>query len=174
MARSPSLSTIRDAVVLAIKTAMNPSTPSNVATVQSYRRFWRDQDKFNSFFKRTVTDVSGWRGLINGWMVKITSREVEAKELFRFYVKYRIEMHGYLGVKDVDASNPTPKTEKDFLDQIDDIKDQLRLNTTVFGNTEETSPVTQLENTDVVEIAGYACWYALLSLECEAIDTKFS
>ena len=174
MARSPSLSTIRNAVITAIKTGMNSSSPSNVVTVHDYRRFWRDQAKFLSLFTRSASDVAGWRGLVNGWMVRITSREVEAKELFRFYIKYRIEMHGYLAVKDVDANHATPKTEKDFLDQVDDIKDQLRMNTSIFGNTEETSPVSQLETTEVVEIAEIRCWYALLSLECEAIDTKFS
>lgn len=175
MARTPALSTIRDAVVTAIKTAMNPTTPSNVVTVHDYQRFWRDKDKFDSMFKRSQSDVSAWRGLINGWMIRITSREVEAKEYFRFYIKYRIELHGYMGIKDTSVSDASPKTQKDFLDQIDLIKDQLRLNATVFGNTEETSPVTQLEQMEHVDPGvGYACWFALLSLECEAIDTRFS
>lgn len=174
MARSPALSTLRDAVVLAIKTGMNSGTPSAVVSVQDYRRFWRDRNYFDSLFKRSQSDLAGWRGLINGWQVEISSTEEEAKEFFRFYIKYKITLHGYLGIKDVDANTPTPKTLKDFLDQVDAIKDQLRMNTTIFGNTEETSPVSQLEEMDVVSIAEYTCWYAKLTLVCEAIDTRFS
>lgn len=175
MARSPTLSTIRNEVVSCIKTGMNSGSPSSVATVHDYQRFWRDDAKFQSLFKRSQSDLSGWRGLVNGWMVKITSTEVEAKEFFRFYIKYRIELHGYLAVKDVDANTPTPKTQKDFLDQVDAIKDALRMNTTIFGNTEDTSPVSQFDDADVVTIGGgIRCWFAKLTLEAEAIDTKFA
>lgn len=173
MARSPALSTIRDAVTLAIRTAMNPGTPSAVTTVNEYRRFWRDRDKFDSMFKRPQSDLAGWRGLINGWMVHITAKEKEAPEWFRFYRLYRIECHGYMGVQDVVGAS-TPKTQKDFIDQVESVCDGLRMNTSVFGNTEESTPVAQVETMDLVDIADYRCWYALVTLEAEAIDTKFS
>lgn len=173
MARSPAISTIRNAVVTAIKTAMNPGTPGNVTTVNDYRRFWRDRNYFDSLFKRPVTDLAGWRGLINGWMINITAKEREAPEFFRFYRLYRIECHGYMGVQD-NTNTTTPKNQKDFIDQVEAVGDQLRMNTAIFGNTEETTPVSQVEQMDVVEIADYRCWYALVTLECEAIDTRFS
>lgn len=173
MPRTPTLSTLRDAISLAIRTGMNPGSPSSVKTVNDYRRFWRDRNYFDSLMKRQAGDLSGFVGLINGWMIWIRSTEEEAPEFFRFYVKYRVELHGYMGVQDV-TNTTTPKTQKDFLDQVDAVKDQLRLNTTIFGNTEVTTPVSQLEECDVVEIAEYRCWHALLSLECEAVDTRFS
>src|SRR5262249_17873905 len=129
---------------------------------------------FDSLFKRSSSDLSGWQGLINGWMMNIVAREEEAPEWFRFYTKYRFELEGFLGVQDVNAVHATPKTQQDFIDHVEPVRDQLRLNTTIFGNTEATTPVAQVEEMDVVEIGEYRCWHAKVTFECESIATKFS
>lgn len=169
MPATPSLATIRSAVVLAVQTAMNPGSPGTVNTVNDYRRFWRDDQQFQKLFQRTDA-ASGFTGKINGWMIKIQRKEVEAPEWFRYYVKHQIELHGYMGVQDAGST----KTEKDFLDQIDAVCDQLRLNLNVFGNTEVTSPVVSDGDAQVVEIGQKTCWYTVLRLEVERIDTRFS
>ena len=169
---TPSLSTIRSEIVTQIKTAMNPGTPSAVTTVHAYRRFWRDAQKFQSLFLRPQSDLSGWRGLYNGWMISLKANEEEAKELFRFYTKYRFELEGFLGLQD--ATGASSKNQQDFIDQIETVRDNLRLNTTVFSNTEETTPVVQFELLEPVEIKEISAWHCLLSLEAESITTKFS
>lgn len=167
MAASPSLDTLRAAIVTEIKKAMNAATPANVLTVHSYRRFWRDVQKFNSLFRRASPDLLP--GKLNGWMVTRTrTREVETAERWRFYELHRFELHGYFGVQDEDPL----ATEKVFQDQIEVVRDNLRLNTSVFGNMERVEPVTQVEQIAPVTIGDFTCWYALLTLETEAIETK--
>ena len=173
MAASPTLDAIREAIRTAIKSALNSGSPASVdGVVHPYRRFWRDEDKFRSLFKRT--DAGTFLGLINGWMVTRTrTREEETEERWRFYQIHRFELEGFMGVQD----GPTVKTEKDFQDQIEAIRDNLRLNIgtgSVFGNTERSAPVTQVEDVSVgtMKNSDSTCWRALLSLEAEGIETK--
>ncbi len=168
MPASPTIAAIRSAVATEIRKAMNAGVPGNVLTVHEYRRFWRDAQKFASLFKRQSPDLLP--GKINGWIVfRSRTREVETEERWRFYQLHRFEMHGYMGVQDADATSD----EKAFQDQVELIRDNLRLNTGVFGNMERTVPVVQAETvSDPVEIGDVTCWYTLLSLEAEAIETK--
>lgn len=170
MPATPTIPTIRSAIVLAIKTAMNAGTPANVLTVHPYWRFWRDEQKFMALFRRTAPDLLP--GKINGWMVRRgATEEIETEEWFRFYQLHRFEMIGYAGVQDDDASG---LTEKDFQDQVEAVRDQLRLSGGVFTNTERTSPVVQVESVKPVTIGQYTCWEAFLSLKAEGIENKFS
>lgn len=171
MAASPTLDAIRERIRTLIKSALNSGSPASVDNVvHPYRRFWRDEDKFRQLFKRT--DAGAFLGLINGWMVtRMRTREEETEERWRFYQIHRFELMGYMGIQD----GTTVKTEKDFQDQIELIRDNLRLDIgagSVFGNTERTVPVTQVEQVIPVTIGDSTCWHALLSLEAEGIETK--
>lgn len=172
MAASPTLDAVRTVIVSAIKAGMNAGSPASVLTVHPYRRFWRDQQKFRSLFERQAPDLLP--GKINGWLVTRTrTRETETEERWRFYNIDHWELHGYFGVQDEDAT----ATEKVFQDQIEAIRNNLRLAITgttydVFGLTERTSPVSQVESIQPVLIGDSTCWFALLSLEAERIETK--
>jgi hypothetical protein len=168
MPATPSLTTIRDAIVSAIKSAMNSGTPGNVLTVHSYRRFWRDAQKFNSLFLRLAPDLLP--GKINGWYVtRLATREVESPEWFRFYQVHRWQLDGFFGIQDDDAT----ATEKVFQDQIEAIRDNLRLNATVFQSTEYSNPVTQVQTIEPITIGDSTVWHGVLVAEAEAVENKF-
>lgn len=167
MSASPTLTAIRNEIVTKIKSGMNASASSAVATVvHDYHRFWRDAQKFNSLFRRTD---GTWNGKINGWMVtRLSTREQQAPEWFRFYQIHRFQLDGFMGIQD------TGKTEKDFHDQIELIRDGLRANTTIFTNWEMTPPVSNLEVFEPITIGDVTVWHAVVSLEAEAIENKFT
>lgn len=168
MAATPTLTAIRNAIRDAIRSALNPATPANATTVHVYRRFWRDEAKFNSLFRRAAPDLMP--GKINGWMIqRARTQEIETEERWRFYQLHRFELYGYMGVQDEDAT----ATENVFQDQIEAIRDNLRLNLAVFGNTERTVPVTQVERVELATVGDSTCWFGLLTLEAEGIETKF-
>ena len=166
MSASPTVATIRNGIVSAVKTALN-ATPSLVANVvHDYERFWRDQQKFNSLFNRTDT---GWVGKLNGWMInKVSTREEHAPEWFRVYLIHKFQLDGFMGIQD------TGKTEKDFIDQMESICDGLRLNTTVFTNWEMTTPVAHRELIERITIGDATCWHGVITLEAESIENKFT
>lgn len=168
MGATPTIPTLRAAIASAIKSALNPGSPGTVNTVHEYRRFWRDEDKFRSLFQRADSILTG---KINGWMLyRAGTREVEAPEWFRFYQLHRFELHGYMGVQDTVAGSK----ETDFHDQIEVIRDNLRLNTAVFVTTEQTRPEVHVDQVERYDLGQVTTWHAILSLEPEAIENKFA
>ncbi len=167
MAASPTVAAITSAIVTAVKSALNPGDPTKVKTVHDYRRWWFEEDLFRKFFVRPSDDLLP--GKINGWMVfRKSTREVETEERWRFYQIHRFELHGLMGVKDADAT----ANEKAFQAQVEAVRDNIRLNTSIFGNMERTAPVCQVEVMDVQREIEPTCWWAVLSLEAEGIETK--
>ena len=169
MALSPLLATIRSAIVTEVKTALNPVTPGDVLTCHDYRRFWRDALKFNTLFKRQAPDLLP--GKINGWMVYRTATEVqESEERWRFYSLHRFTLEGYMGIQDADVTSD----ERAFENQIEVIRDRLRLNRSVFGNMEKTVADVTVESIEpgTVPLGDASCWRAILTLEAEAIEVK--
>lgn len=169
MPLSPLLGTIRSAIVTEVKEALNPLLPGNVTTVHSYRRFWRDALKFNSLFKRVSPDLLP--GKINGWMIYRTATRVEeALERWRFYSIHRFTLEGYMGIQDADVTSD----ELAFENQIEVIRDNLRLNRSVFGNMEKTTADVEVESIEAgtVPLGDATCWRAILTLEAEAIEVK--
>jgi hypothetical protein len=170
MSATPTIATIRTAIVTAVKAAMNPGTPGNVTTVHDYRRFWRDEQKFNSLFRRVAPDLLP--GKLNGWMVYAgTTREEESREWGRFYQIHKFQLEGFAGLQDAGGL-----TEKEFRDQVEVVRDNLRLNLAVFGNTERTSPVVQVDffGPEKVQYGDATVWLAILTLEAEGIENKFA
>lgn len=172
MPLSPSLATLRAAIVLEIKTAMNPASPGLVTTVHPYRRWWKDEAKFRQLFERTdivaTPPPPNLQKKINGWMVsRSRTVETETEERWRFYNLHTFQLRGIMGIKEVDDS------EQAFQDQIELIRDRFRLNTTIFGNTERTSPVSNVVSFDREQIGEANCWSAILEVTPEAIETKF-
>ena len=178
MPASPTIGTIRSAIVTAIKSALNSGAPGTVTTVSAYRRFWRDQQKFEAIALRTDSGGDVPAGTLNFWMVtRHATKEVEAESWYRFFELHRFRMYGYMGVQDITtgpgAGSGTP-SEQMFQDQIENIRDNLRLNTAVFGNTEKTSPVVQVLQFERVEIGQAGAWEAILELEAEGIEEKIT
>ena len=172
MPASPTIDTIRAAIVSAIKSALNVGSPASVVTVHDYRRYWRDYDKFKALFQRTDAGGDVPSGRLNGWMVtRLRTREVEALEWSRFYQVHAFELEGFLGVQDAAALSAT---EKVFQDQIEKIRDNLRLNLTVYQTTEQTNPVCQVESIEPFDFGERTVWKANLLLEAESIEVKFS
>ena len=167
MAMSPTIPTILAAVALEVKTAMNP-TFANVTTVHTKRRFWRDDLKFNALFKRVSPDLLP--GRVNGWIIyRDATRAEESDHRWRFWSIHKIALEGYMAVNDGDAT----ADQSAFDAQIEAIRDRLRLNVSVFGNTEKTLPDTQVEqSSEPVLIGNVTAWYARLSLEVEAVEVK--
>lgn len=165
---SPTVPTILSAVSLAVRTAMNAGTPANVLTVHTKRRFWRDAQKFKTLFIRQSPDLLP--GRVNGWIIyRDGVRAEEAEERWRFYSIHKVVLEGYMGVADGDGSGD----QAAFDAQIEAIRDGLRLNTSVFGNTERTLPDVQGEEISTpVTIGDMTCWYARLTLEAEATEIK--
>jgi hypothetical protein len=168
MAMSPTVPTILAAIQTAIKSAMNSGTPSNVLTVHVKRRFWRDADKFRSIFIRQSPDLLP--GRVNGWIIyRESTRVIEAEERWRFYAIHRIAIQGYMGVADADSA----ADQAAFEAQVEAVRDNLRLNTNVFGKAERTVPDTEvLESSTPVTIGDVTAWHANLSLEAEATEVK--
>lgn len=167
MAALPSLTTLRAAIALEIRKALNPGVPANVLTVHEYRRFWRDEQKFRKLFERKLPDLMP--GKLNGWMIqRFATTEVETEERWRFYQLHRFELHGYMGIQDEDVL----ATENVFQDQIEVIRDNLRLSRPVFGNMERVVPVTQVDTVEPVTLGDSTVWYAKLTLVTEGIENK--
>lgn len=169
MSATPTITTIRSAIVTAVKAALNPGTPANATTVHDYRRFWRDEQKFNSLFRRATPDLLP--GKLNGWMVYAgPTREEESREWGRFYQVHKFYLEGFAGIQDAGSL-----TEKEFRNQVEVVRDNLRLNLAVFGNTERTSPVIQLESfgPEKAQFGDAMVWLAVMSLEAEGIENKF-
>lgn len=167
MAASPTVAVITAAIVTATKEALNAGDPTKVKTVHARRRWWMEEASFRSIFVRPADDLLP--GKINGWMWwRKSTREVETEERWRFYQIHRFEGHGFMGVKDADSTCD----EAAFQAQIEAIRDKIRLNTAIFGNMERTAPVCQVELMEVTKDLEPTCWYCVLSLEAEGIETK--
>jgi hypothetical protein len=167
MAMVPTVATLRTAIADAVKLAMNSGAPLTVTTVHTRRRFWRDYDKFVSLFIRD--DVGGDipADHINGWMItRKRAVEVEAEERWRFHRLHTFTLYGYCGLQDETV------TEETFIDQIERIADNLRLNLSVFGNTERVVPVCNHDLLETYDLGDARCWYAELSLTTEATEVK--
>lgn len=166
MALAPTLSTLRTAIADAVKLALNPGMPANVLVVHDKRVFWRDAAKFRSLSLRKAPDVVD--DVYNMWMVyRVATRVIETPERFRFYGIHKFHLDGYYAVTDDNDS------QKTFADQIEAIRDEIRLTTAIFGDMEKVLPDTQVESdADPVGIGNITAWHAILSLEAEGIEVK--
>lgn len=166
MALVPSLPTLRTAIVTQVKLALNPGTPANVLVVHDKRVYWRDAAKFRSIFLRQAPDLLP--DTYNGWLIyRVATRAIETPERFRFYGIHKFQIEGYFGVTDDNDS------QKTFADQIEVIRDNIRLNTAIFGDTEKVLPDTQVEiDAEPVGIGNITAWHAILTLEAEGIEVK--
>lgn len=170
MAASPTLDALKDAIALVVKTVLNSSTPSAVNTVHTKKRFFRDQAKFESFFKRADTASPSLKGKINGWNIyRDRTQEIETDERWRFYQIHSIKVEGFFAIQDSESFISADVFEA----QIEAIRDALRLSTAVFGNTERVSPVVQVDvANELIQVGEVSAWHAVLSLEVEGIETK--
>lgn len=167
MPLSPTLPTLKAAVAVEVRKAMNPGSPVDVATVHTYRRFWRDPDKFRKLFERKAPDLLP--GKLNGWMIyRPSTNEIEAEERWRFYSLHRLEIVGFMGIQDEDVTT----NEQAFENQIEVVRDNIRLNRSIFGNMEKVVPSVQVDDVGPVLVGDSTFWRAQLSLITEAIEVK--
>lgn len=166
----PTPPTILAAIIADVKYGFNPSTPSNVTTVHDTRRWWNNMATFLKFFRRETPDLQP--GKINGAMCyQIGTEEVEAPEWFRFYEINEFEIHMIAGVQDSGGL-----TFKEFDAQVEAVRNKLRLDRAVFGNTEKTSPVIHKEGprSNKLDFADFTVWEAFLRLKAEGVEVKFA
>lgn len=167
MPASPTLTTLKANIKTEVKKAILPGDPAAVdKIVHTRRRFWRDLDKFKSLFRRSD---AGFVDVINGWQIwRNRTRPVETPERWRFYQLHTFTLEGYAGVQDEGVF-----TQNDFDNQVEAIRDELRLDRTIFNNMERTiADVEVVSFGDAILLGDFTCWRAQLQLTCEAIETK--
>jgi hypothetical protein len=163
MPLSPTLDTIREAIKAQLTTGGGPLT--GIPFYESPIEVFIETDIRDKF-----KDPSGrlhWY-----WIEREAATEEESDTRGRFLTSHVIALHGFMAVRDPAAGDNSYIT---FSDEVESVRDKLRLNSTVFGTPDRpnVSPRTaQLRSFGAEMVMDHLVWHAIIELRVEAFEDK--